>query len=474
MGSDGRDRVPYRPTWSIRSEQAIGVVSREGIFIGTAVGSGQVVASLSEGVQAVADIEVVADGDVARIIVYPPYMMEVAAGGSRYLAAYAINGAGDVASGASLVWSVDPAALGTIEPVTDLTPEERAEILARLWYGWNGGWGEPTEPGPDGTWPSGDDSTITVPGDSGIAVPPGPIPPDVDPSAITLVRFTAEAVVQGDARGAIRVGAEGAGWTEAVGVSVFARGTLTTAHLYPEEVRLAPGSETFLFAYGLNQWDRPIGGLAYAWSVEPASLGALEEMEGPWVSPNDPPNWDGRIEPGPDGPFSDRRGGALFHAAAVGEGTVRCVVTDSITGASIEKLARVRVAPAAVLDRIVVRPHPIEGTVGDSLYVEAAALNSWNEVDWSAKIVWSFEGNCGVFVALDGRGGADGDSTGAPGEPGWPGDPTDPPVPDGSYGMARGYFLASDPGGMGTLTATAASESGAVVRIEVPVRVVAR
>lgn len=474
IGSDGRESVPYRPTWSIRSEHAIGVVSREGIFIGTAVGSGQIVASLSEGVNAVADIEVVGDGDVARIIVYPPYMMEVAAGESRYVAAYAINGAGDVANGTSLVWSVDPATLGTIEPATGLTAEERAEILARLWYGWNGGWGEPTDPGPDGTWPSGGDSTITVPGDSGIAVPPGPIPPDVDPSAITLVRFTAEAVLQGQARGEIKVRAEGASWTAAVGVSVFARGTLTTLNLYPEEAGLAPGGEAFFFAYGVNQWDRPIDGLAYVWSVEPASLGTIEESPVPWMDPNDPSGWDGRGGSGSAGPFPDRRGGAIFRAAAEGEGTVRCVVTDSLTGASVEKTARVRVAPAAVLDRIEVRPNPIEATVGDSLLVEAVAWNTWGEFDHSARIVWSFEGNAGIFVSWDGRGGVETDSSGTPGEPPAGDDPTEPPIPGGLYGRGYGYFLANTAGGTGTLTATAAGESGVVVRIDVPVRVLAR
>ncbi|MCK4413960.1 MAG: carboxypeptidase regulatory-like domain-containing protein [Candidatus Eisenbacteria sp.] len=452
----GQDGVPYRPTWSIRSEHAIGVLSREGIFIGTAVGSGQVVASLSASVNAIAEIEVVADGDVARIIVHPPYMVEVLAGESRYLAAYAINGAGDVASGVSLMWSVDPATLGTIEPATDLTPEERAEILARLWYGMDDGWGGPT-----------DDDTITVPGDSGGTRPPDPLPPDVDLSDISIVRFTAEMGVQGEARGEIKVGVEGASWAETVGVSVLARGTLTTVYLHPEEVGLALGSEAFFFAYGLNEWDRPIGGLAYAWSVEPASLGTIEEMEGPWMGPNDPA--DGRPSP-------DWRGGVVLRATEEGEGTVGCVVTDSLTGASIERTAIVRVAPAPVLDRIQVRPNPIEATLGDSLLVEAVALNTWNDVDWSAQILWSYEGNAGVFVPFDGPHPVDPDSTWSPGGPG---DPTDPSIPGSSYGMAYGYFLANNPGGTGTLTATATATgvpgvAGVTVTIDVPIRVLAR
>lgn len=459
IGIDGdvRDLVPYRPTWSIRSEHTIGVLSREGIFIGTAVGSGQIVASLSATVNAIADIEVVANGDVARIIVKPPYLVEVLAGESRYLAAYAINGAGDVAAGVSLEWSVDPATLGTIEPVTDITPEERAEILARLWYGMSGGGGGPTGPGPGGAGNGGADSTITAPGDSGSTGPPGPIPPDIDPSKISLVRFISSAGVQGEARGEIKVGVEGAGWTETVGVYVLARGTLTAMYLYPEEVRLAPGGEAFFYAAGLNEWDRPLSHLAYAWSVEPASLGTIQETEAPWM--------------GPEGPSPDRKGGVIFRAAEEGEGTVRCVVTDSITGASIEKTARVRVAPAPILDRIEVRPDPIETALGDSLLIEAVALTTDNGVDWSAQIRWSYEGNAGVFLPFDGRGGADGDSTGVPGDPG---DPTDPPIPGGSYGMAYGYFLANNPGGTGTLTATATGESGVTVTIVVPIRVPAR
>ena len=469
----GQGGGAYRPTWSIRSEHTIGVLSREGIFIGTAVGSGQIVASLSDSVSAVAEIEVVADGDVARIIVKPPYTVELLAGESRYLAAYAINGTGDIAGGVSFVWTVDAATLGTIEPVTDLTPAERSEILARLWYGMDDGWPGPVGSPGGGSRTEGKDSTITVPPDS--TGPGGPLPPDIDPSKISLVRFTAAMGVQGEARGEIKVGVEGASWTETVGVSVLARGTLTTMYLYPEEIRLAPGGEAFFSAYGLNEWNRLIGGLAYAWTVEPASLGTIAEMGGPQM--------------GPDGSFLSRERIALFHAAEEGEGTVRCVMTDSITGASMEKTARVRVAPAPALDRVVVRPNPIEATPGDSLLVEAVALNTDNETDWSAQILWSYEGNAGVFVPADGPRPPDGDSTGVNGEPGMPpmgggprdpvvhpmgGDPTDPPIPGTSYGMAHGYFLANNPGGTGTLTATATSASGVTVTIEVPIRVPAR
>jgi hypothetical protein len=489
IGTDGSgpERIGYRPTWSIRSEHAIGVVSREGIFIGTAVGRGQVVASLSASVNAVADIEVVADGAVARIIVHPPYMAEMLAGESRYLAAHAVNGAGDVASGVPFSWSVVPATLGTIEPVTGLSPEERAAIIAQIWYGMDGGWGGPMGPRPAGLHRGGDDSTTTVPPDSTGPQPPGPLPPGIDPSDISLVRFTANLGVQGEARGQIRVGAQGASWTEAVEVYVQVRGTLTTVNLFPEEVGLAPGTEAFFFALGVNEWSRPIGGLAYAWSVEPASLGTIERTEAPWVGPTDPadPNGGG-VDPGvpwppmppvpPGGPLPDRAGSALFRAVQEGEGLVRCVVTDSLTGLSIEKTATVRVAPAPALDRVEVRPNPIEATVGDSLLVEAVAFNTFHNVDQSAKISWSFEGNAGRFVPIDGRG-ADGDSTGTPGGPAEPpvgGDPTDPPIPGGSYGVAYGYFYASNPGGSGTLTATATGESGVTVTIDVPVRVPAR
>jgi hypothetical protein len=483
-GVDSGQGGAYRPTWSIRSLHTIGVLSREGIFIGTAVGSGQIVASLSDSVNAVADIEVVADGDVVRIIVKPPYMVELLAGDSRYLAAYAINGTGDVARGVPFVWSVDAATLGTIEPVTDLTPAERSEILARIWYGMDDGWVGPMALPGDGSRTEGKDSTITVPPDS--TGPGGPLPPDIDPSAISLVRFTAAAGVQGEARGEINVSVAGASWTETVGVSVLARGTLTTVYLYPEEVRLASGGEAFFYACGLNEWDRPIGGLAYAWSVEPASLGTIEETEGPWIDPNGPPGQDGSGGVGSDGPwppmppdgrFSNGRGGVMFRASEEGEGTVRCVVTDSLTGVSIEKTAMVRVAPAPVLDRIEVRPNPIEATVGDSVLVEAIALNTWNDVDWSAPILWSYDGNAGVFVPFDGQRPDDRDSTGTGGDPGQPavpprgGDPTDPPIPGGPFGVAYGYFLANNPGGTGTLTATATSASGITVTIDVPIRV---
>jgi hypothetical protein len=324
-----------------------------------------------------------------------------------------------------------------------------------------------------------EDSTVTEPGDpdSGGGTIPWPLPPTVDPEDISLVRFTASAALQGEARGEIRVGAEGADWTESVNVSVLARGTLTTLYLYPEEAFVEPGGEVYFFAHGANEWDYPIPGLGYTWSLEPASLGTLEPAEGPWMGPDGTAGADSS-DPGdpnepmpPDGPVDGWRGGAIFRAAEEGEGTVRCVVTDSLTGATLEKTAAVRVAPAPVLESIVVRPNPIEAPLGDSLFVEAVALNSWNDVAWNARIIWTYTGNAGVFVPFQGPYILGSDSLGPHGGPD---DPVPPEPGDDSYGRAYGYFLANNPEGTGMLTATATDVPGTAVSVEVPIRVITR
>ncbi len=483
---DGTGVVPYRPTWSIRCDSAIGVVSREGIFIGTAPGRGQVVASLSDSVSAVAEIEVVADGDIARIVLHPSYLIEVPEGESRYVAAYAINGAGEAAGDVSFVWSVEPVTLGTIEAATDLTAEQQAEIIARLWYGWEGGSGGPIGSDPEGKWLDGRDSTIVGPGDPDTTGPIGPPPPDIDLANIALARFTSSARVPGEARGEIRVGAAGASWTESVAVIVLSRGTPSDLRLFPEEATVAPRGEAWFFASAVNEWGRSVDGLTYAWSVEPASLGTLEEVRGPWIDPADPGHSGGGPEgpcvpnvplppSGPDGTFSMGGNGVMFLAASEGEGVIRCVASDPVTGVSLEKTARVRVAPSPALDRIVVRPDPIEAAVGDSVFVEAAALNSRGDIDRSARIEWRLAGDAGVFIPVDGRGWGDPDSSGSPGLPdGTSGDDPDEPPTPGVHGMAHGYFFAHNPGGTGTLTATAANESGAIVTVDVAVRVRSR
>ncbi|MFH1680002.1 MAG: carboxypeptidase-like regulatory domain-containing protein [Candidatus Eisenbacteria bacterium] len=498
--SGGEDfaATPHRPTWSIHSQKPIGVISREGIFIGTAVGRGQVIASFSEELSAAADIEVVADGDVARIIVHPPYRLRVPEGESRYLAAYAINGAGEIASGVPFVWGVEPAALGTIELVEDLTPEETEAILRGLLWGneWYGGATRPYEI--DGGPAVGGDSTITdppPPDDGGDEpLPPGPLPLGLDLSSLSIVRFTASAAAGAEARGWITVRVEGADWRETVEVAVVARGTLTAVRLYPDEITLSPGEAFAFFAYGENEWGEPLADLEYDWSIDPISLGSVEEIDPPWMGPGgDPDDPDdsggfGGCEPAdsawppgpmpPDGrPVPGWGGGALFTPAELGEGTITVLVHDPVAGVTIEERAAVHVAPAPVLDHIEMRPNPIEARLGDSLFVGAAAYDTRGDIAWGAEIRWELTGNAGVFVPYDGPHVAEEDSIFPHGEPrgpnGGPGDPTDPNPGDGrSFGTAFGFFLANNPNGTGELRAIAATSDGLEVEAAAPITVV--
>lgn len=508
---DGAESIsfPYRPTWTIVSDHPIGVISREGIFIGTATGSGQVIATFSETLRAMADIEVVADNEVARIVVRPGYWVHVPAGESRYLAAYAINGAGELATGVPFVWGVDPQALGTIEAVTTLTPEEVRAIFESLT--WGDGWGPAggTEPGgADGS--NSDDHgpkefAIGVAGDSsdpsggGDEPVPGPDPWEIDPAAIQIVRFTAAADVSDRAEGRITVKVDGADWGETIGLTVVERGELTSAWLYPEDVTVLPESDTTFIAYGMNEWDQVLGGLVFEWSVVPASLGSIEAAELPWMEPGGNGERGGPDDSGGPGfgwgsegdsveppmppmppddrPFPGWEGAALFRASSIGEGEVVVVVRDTVANVTIERRAIVRVAEAATLASIELRPDPIDAYIGDSTFVEALARNTWGDIEWSALVRIEFEGDAGTFVPYDGPRIAEYDSIpphGDPGEPpASPTDPDDPPEPGSGYGVAFGVFFANNPGGTGVMRATAIGPDGASFVVEAPVRAIA-
>jgi hypothetical protein len=151
-------------------------------------------------------------------------------------------------------------------------------------------------------------------------------------------------------------------------------------------------------------------------------------------------------------------------------------VHDPVSGATIEEIATVRVAPPPVLARIEMRPNPIEARLGDSLDVEAVAYDTRGEIAWGAEIRWDLSGNAGVFVPYDGPHitedsvGSDGGSW-RPG--GGPNDPTDPEPGDGRfYGIAYGFFVANNAGGTGTLRAIAETEDGLAAEIAAPITVV--
>lgn len=498
--------IAYRPTWSIRSEKPLGVISRDGIFIGTASGSGEVVASFSDELQAVAEIEVVADEDVARIFLSPFYTVSVEAGSSRYLAAWAVNGAGDVIGNAALVWDVVPAELGTIAVAGGLTDEERNEILGWLmmepWIdyvpgGPGGGAGIDTVyPGDSG---GGDDNATEPgsPGDPDDPMPPIEPPPfgggNVDPDDVSLVLFTASAGVTDEENGSITVMAEGENWKNFVDIRVYARGTLTEAYLMPDSATLSVGDEQSFYAYGLSEFDRGMSGLEYEWEVVPASLGEVIEIDVFWEGPDgtgpdygggstDPNEFHAGDDPVPpdndvsppvdDGGWPhDRNGsGVFFRAAELGAGEIQVTISDPVSNTSIVRTATVEVAPPPVLDKITVRPNPVETSSGDSVLVEAVALDDRGDIDWTATIGWTLTGNAGLFHPYEYYPEYD-DSLDRPDRPGGGDDNPVDPDPGDVGGMARGFFVPGAAGAEGVLRVEAVSVEGVTVVVDVPVRV---
>ncbi|MFH1278551.1 MAG: carboxypeptidase-like regulatory domain-containing protein [Candidatus Eisenbacteria bacterium] len=493
--------IGYRPTWSIRSERPIGVISREGIFIGTAVGRGTIVASFRDDVRAEAPIEVVADGDVVRIELRPSWRFRIPAGGERYLAAWAVNGAGHVDADANLLWGVFPSGIGTIVAADDLPADERANILEwllnEMWidhgYPMGGGGGAV-----EGDF-AGD------PDDEGPGNPTDPVPPEgpvfppfpVDPDAVRLARFTANPDISPEAEGSITVQAEGADWRTFVYVTVYDRGELTSADLRPEDALLTVGGGGYFFARGLNEWDRSMEDLEYEWSVTPADLGTIEPFAIPWMGPDG--DWgdgdfgdDGFGEGGTTGPEPGQGGGgdpdmprppdgsplpgpegAWLRAENVGEGVVTVTITDVLSNNVIVKSVPVRIEPAPALSRVEIRPNPVEASAGDSAVVFAYAFDTRGDLMWGVDVEWELVGNIGALVPYEGPHFPDYDDS-LDARPG--GDPSGgstpvPPIPDDGSGPAPVVFLGTVPGGEGTIRATAITADGVTATGEAVVRV---
>lgn len=480
--------IAYRPTWSIRSDKPIGVISREGIFIGTAVGRGTIVASFRDDMRAEAPIEVVADGEVARIELRPSHRFRIPAGGTRYLAAWAVNGAGHVDAAVDLLWEVVPPGLGTIGGADDLPAEERAEILEWLLYEMWLDYGYPVDGrGVVVEGAGGGDPDDDAPGDEPLPPEgPEPVPFPVDPDAVRLVRFTASPDVSPEGVGSVTVRAEGADWRKFVDVVVYDRGDLTSADLRPEEAALTVVGGGYFFARGLNEWDRSMEGLEFEWSVSPAGLGTIEPFAIPWMGPDDPGHGDDGsgmggdpghgddpdmpMPPPDEDPFPRYEGGAWFRAETVGEGLVTVRIGDPTSGVSIETSVSVRVEPPPALDKVEIRPNPVEAMPGDSVIVRAYAFDDRGDLMWGADVEWELVGNIGVLVPYEGPHFPDYDDS-LDARPGGGGTDPIPPIPDDGFGLAPALFLGNVPGGTGTIRATAITREGTTATAEAPVRV---
>ncbi len=327
-GPDGDYPVPFRPTWTIRSEKPIGVISREGIFIGTAPGRGEIVATFNNDNVAIARIEVVSDNEVARIFVVPhrPFTME--SGRDFYFVASAITGAGSFLSANEIEWSLVPSVLGSIERADDLTAGEREEILFGL---------RPTDDGP--------------PMHGGGMVPEGGAPLL---EKYSIARFHATGGPPDDGiRGEIRASVGDYG--ETVPVEVIPRGELLRVEIVPGDAEIETGGAALFVAAGFNRFDRPMGNLEYAWELVPPDLGMLVGDWPDWPDwPDNPGMEDGGEGETPPPPMGDETGrplpggpmARLFLPDRPGEGTVRVSVTDPGAGITIEAAAQVVVFPS--------------------------------------------------------------------------------------------------------------------------------
>ena len=480
------------PTWTVtgpEGEPPVGVVSREGIFIGTHVGTGQVVATLNDTLSASAQVTVVPDEEVAHLRVFPR-RLELRGGEERLLVAVAINGAGQMMPEAEITWTVEPAELGTLTPVE--VPLERLRDLWRVlreeWAGWMK---EPPGERPDdgeGDW----GFHGWGPSPAGDAEGPRPRTRHVEfvPEAIRVQKFTASAA---GGEGLIRVAA--GGQQVEVPVEVLARGTLSKVLLQPQEVRVAVGRGVFFHALGLNDRDEPLGGLEFTWSLE-KGLGELQELElpvllpfGPEESggpgeraegrllvapPEDwpgelPPDWQERFLPDEMPPYwSDFGSARLFRAQQEGEETVLLTVTDPADGTTLEAQAFVHILPRAKLAEVQLRPAAARVPVGGQLLFHALALDTAGEPAMNVEFTWEVRGAIGVlreeqppiWLAEDGAQAPD-----------W----VKPPISLPPEGLSVRLFVAGDTPGEGEIVVTAREREGdAVAKAAAKVRVVER
>ncbi len=480
-------RIP-RPTWSILSDKPIGVISREGTFIGTAPGRGEIVATFSSTITATAEIVVVSNDDVVSLFIGPWHGLYLNGGEERYFGAIAINGAGQAIDESRIEWSLDPADMGVLESAADLTEEEREEILRRFPYPASGGYYGPDDFLPEfvGEW--------------------------------SLIRFRANEPATDLIEGQLLATA---GTMDAsLGLTIAKRGELDQVFLGPDEIRVREDQRAMVVAWAVNQFERPIRGLEISWSLEPADLGTLEEVgfpypwcpecdwvvdengehpEGPFPGDDDGghmPGGPGHSDPGPDPdmpPIDEPFGGffmdddfvRMFVPSRFGGGEVVVVVTDPQSGKSIEARAAIAVDPPPELDLLKLSHDLIDVAAGSEVELFAVAVSTDGEVIHDATITWKVSGSLGELVRYDGPHDPefdpdifDGTHPNEPGTSGGAGtsiDGDDPNMPDpdpwsdGDRGFSSRLFVAGSVPGEGSIIVEAVSPAGRTVTGEIPV-----
>jgi hypothetical protein len=403
--SQNGNYIHVHPTWTVETEGdrvPIGVVSREGIFIGTSPGVGKVVVQVGE-LKAEAKVTVVADDELARIVMVPTWGLYLQGGQEQLLLAFGVNGAGQMLPGFAPEWNVDPAGLGTLTPVTGLSKEELEQLLAG--YGVEPPfWTEPNRP---------DDPTVAQERKATSRHI------EVLPEAVSVQRFTA-----GNSSGQGKVSVSFGGQTASLEVQVQSRGTLKEVSLEPKEVKVAVGRTANFFAVGLNEEGQPISGLSFEWKLA-NGLGELHEIyyfydgtvnpplsdpnclqpqtgnrcEDPSTGEEPPGTGDDEVimPPDPVPPIrDDGSSGRAFTAQTEGQDQLTVTVHDPLTNVTLQATADIVVTPVPLLEKVTLYPEEATVTTGEELYLSAQALDGAGE-PVGAEFEWAITEGLGIL-----------------------------------------------------------------------------
>ncbi len=446
----------YRPTWTIRSESPIGVISREGIFIGTAPGKGEIIATLSNDFVATAQVEVVMDDDVAQIHINPGWFVDVQEGEELYVTAFARNGAGALMDREQITWSVDPAGLGAIEVAEDLSQQDREEII---WSTWS-------------SRPGGFLLDNTPPGEAHISI-----------ARFHAAATTPAAGIRGEIRAAVGE------FYRPVKAQLMPSGDLVSLEIFPENAQIRMGGSLLFFAFALNEHNRSMRGVEYEWRVEPADLGILETRDiqdhsgNPWDidpadgdqfvpphgndDPDGPPSLgDVTGQPLPDGPMA-----RIFQPSRLGEGVVTVIARDPRTNIELERSTRISVLEQPHLTQVMVEPTRIELFLGEQEELFATALTQDGEIAPDIRFDWVLEGVAGQLDPVDKPHEEEYDSLIVNGDGPTGNDITSPsnPVPTEGVGLSWCLFTADQVESSGTIRVFAYSAEGMIESAEVQV-----